>query len=140
MAKTFTLNTFNSTAGNLTVYNNTLPGDIKRVFYIHGAGNAQRGGHRHHTAWNALICLVGQCHVYVHDGKTEVDYTLAAETCLVLEPKDWHVMDQFSHDAVLLVLSNEPYSVADYIDEPYPGCRYEPVTQSTVNHRAAQWS
>ncbi|MEZ0538777.1 sugar 3,4-ketoisomerase [Fibrella arboris] len=131
MAEIFTLDTFNSLSGNLTVYNNTLPGDIKRVFYIHGAGNAQRGGHRHHNAWNALICLVGHCHVYVQDSETEGDYTLASpNTCLVLEPKDWHVMDQFSDDAVLLVLSNEPYDKADYIDEPYPACRYASVNNS----------
>ncbi|MBO0947463.1 sugar 3,4-ketoisomerase [Fibrella forsythiae] len=131
MAKIFTLDTFNSTSGNLTVYNNTLPGDIKRVFYIHSAGNAQRGGHRHHKAWNALICLVGQCHVYVQDGQKEEDYTLVSpDTCLVLEPKDWHVMDQFSDDAVLLVLSNEPYDQADYIDEPYPSSRYAHVNNS----------
>ena len=128
MARIFTLETFNSNSGNLTVYNNTLPGDIKRVFYIHGAGIRQRGGHRHHKAWNALICLVGQCHVYVQDGQCEEDYTLVSpNTCLVLEPKDWHVMDQFSEDAVLLVLSNVSYDKADYIDEPYPDCRYTSV-------------
>jgi len=128
MAEIFTLDTFNSESGNLTVYNNTLPGDIKRVFYIHGAGHAIRGGHRHHKAWNALICVVGQCRVYVQDGQTEEDFTLAnPDTCLVLEPKDWHVMDQFSDDAVLLVLSNEPYNREDYIDEPYPDCRYSNV-------------
>lgn len=125
MAQLFTLDTFHSSSGDLTVYNNTLPGDIKRVFYIRSVGDAQRGGHRHHKAWNALICLVGSCHVYVHDGTHEEDYTLAGpDACLILEPKDWHVMDQFSEDAVLLVLSNEPYDQVDYIDEPYPACRY----------------
>jgi hypothetical protein len=41
-------------------------------------------------------------------------------SCLILEPKDWHIMDSFSDDAILLVLSNEYYDQADYIDDPYP--------------------
>ncbi|MEZ0484122.1 sugar 3,4-ketoisomerase [Fibrella aquatica] len=136
MAKLFTLDTFSSEAGNLTVYNNTLPSDIRRVFYIHGAGNAERGGHRHHKSWNALICLTGHCHVYVQDGQVEEDYTLASpDDCLVLEPKDWHVMDRFSEDAILLVLSNEPYDRADYIDEPYPNCRYAHVYNPIIATR-----
>jgi hypothetical protein len=125
MAHLIDLDTFTSSAGFLTVYNNVLPGDIKRVFYIYGAEQATRGGHRHHAAWNALICITGSCSVYVHDGQHEADFVLNnPTTCLVLEPADWHVMDSFSADAVLLVLSNEPYSVADYIDEPYPTGRY----------------
>ena len=122
MAELITLSTHRSEAGSLTVYSNTLPGDIKRVFYIHGAGGARRGGHRHHKAWNVLICLVGRCRVYNHDGVEEQEFFLThTDQCLVLEPRDWHIMDQFSDDAVLLVLSNEPYDLADYIDDPYPG-------------------
>ena len=39
--------------------------------------------------------------------------------CLVLEPEDWHSMDEFSKDAILLVVSNELYDKDDYIYEPY---------------------
>lgn len=132
MAKLVNLDTFTSTSGSLTVYNNSLPGDIKRVFYIYGAENATRGGHRHHQAWNALICVAGKCCVYTHDGETEQDVWLDDPTkCLILEPADWHVMNQFSADAVLLVLSNEPYRLADYIDEPYPTGRYASLPASS---------
>ncbi len=114
------LDTFNSDSGNLTVFEKIMPGTIKRVFYIYGASEMSRGGHRHHAAWNALICLHGSCHIYSNDGKLEEDFTLNnPTTCLILEPKDWHVMDSFSEDAILLVLSNEYYDRADYIDEPY---------------------
>ncbi|MCF0056694.1 FdtA/QdtA family cupin domain-containing protein [Dyadobacter sp. CY356] len=114
------LDTFNSDSGNLTVFEKVMPGTIKRVFYIYGASEMSRGGHRHHTAWNALICLHGSCHIYNNDGILEEHYTLnSPTTCLILEPKDWHVMDSFSEDAILLVLSNEYYDRADYIDEPY---------------------
>ncbi|RYF47724.1 MAG: WxcM-like domain-containing protein, partial [Cytophagaceae bacterium] len=40
--------------------------------------------------------------------------------CLVLQPEDWHIMDLFSDDAILLVMSNELYDKDDYIYESYP--------------------
>ena len=114
------LDTFHSDSGNLTVFEKVIPGTIKRVFYIYGAEDMSRGGHRHHKCWNALICLHGSCHIYSNDGQSEADFTLNDPTsCLILEPKDWHIMDSFSKDSILLVLSNEYYDKADYIDEPY---------------------
>jgi len=120
MSKLVELNTFNSGSGNLTVFEKIIPGTIKRVFYIYGSGDMSRGGHRHHKAWNALICITGSCRVYSNDGETEEFFMLDNPvSCLILEPKDWHIMDSFSDDAILLVLSNEYYDLADYIDEPY---------------------
>ena len=120
MPKIVELNTFNTGSGNLTVFEKIIPGTIKRVFYIYGSGDMSRGGHRHHKAWNALICITGSCRVYSNDGITEEFFMLDNPTsCLILEPKDWHIMDSFSDDAILLVLSNEYYDLADYIDEPY---------------------
>jgi hypothetical protein len=120
MPKLLQLDTFHSDAGNLTVFEKLIPGTIKRVFYIYGAADLSRGGHRHHAAWNALICIHGSCHIYSNDGIVEEDFILDnPTTCLILEPKDWHIMDSFSKDSILLVLSNEYYDKADYIDEPY---------------------
>lgn len=137
MTEPVRLDTFSSTSGHLTVYNNLLPGEVKRVFYIYDAAQATRGGHRHHRAWNALICIAGRCCIYVHDGHQEQDIWLdSPDKCLVLAPNDWHVMHQFSADAVLLVLSNEPYDITDYIDEPYPTGRYAhsaAVTRAAVS-------
>lgn len=114
------LNTFHSESGNLTVFEKLIPGVIKRVFYIYGAGDIPRGGHRHHKTWNALICIHGKCRVYVHDGEEESHFWLEKpNTCLILEPRDWHTMEDFSEDAILLVLSNEYYNNIDYINEPY---------------------
>jgi tellurite resistance-related uncharacterized protein len=114
------LSTFNTDSGNLTVFEKIIPGTIKRVFYIYGAGESQRGGHRHHKSWNALIAIHGSCRVYSNDGEKEEIFILDnPASCLILEPKDWHIMDSFSQDAILLVLSNEYYDKADYIDEPY---------------------
>ena len=120
MPQLIELDTFNTDSGNLTVFEKIIPGTIKRVFYIYGAGETQRGGHRHHKSWNALICIHGNCRVYSNDGEKEEFFLLdSPASCLILEPKDWHIMDNFSEDAILLVLSNEYYDKADYIDEPY---------------------
>ena len=121
MAKLHELTTFSSDKGNLTVFEKILPGTIQRIFYIYQAGQDPRAGHRHHRAWNALICLHGSCRVYSNNGQQEKTFHLNdPRQCLVLEPEDWHTMDEFSEDAILLVVSNELYDKDDYIEEPYP--------------------
>lgn len=121
MAQLIELNTFASTSGQLTVFDTILPGAIQRVFYIYNVGDATRAGHRHKKTWNALVCLNGSCRVYNNNGDTEETFVLNDPTlCLVLEPKDWHLMDTFSSAAILLVVSNQLYDRTDYIDEPYP--------------------
>ena len=70
------LNTFASGAGNLTVFEKIIPGTIKRVFYIYGASESPRGGHRHHKTWNALVCIHGSCRVYSNDGTNEEYFSL----------------------------------------------------------------
>ncbi len=126
MASLIELDTFHSESGNLTVFEKMMPGTIKRVFYIYGAGDIPRGGHRHHKTWNALICMHGQCRVYVNDGHQESHFLLnSPSTCLILEPQDWHTMEGFSKDAILLVLANEYYTKSDYIDAPYPALKHK---------------
>ncbi|WP_207506305.1 sugar 3,4-ketoisomerase [Telluribacter humicola] len=121
MPKCIKLDTYPADSGNLTVFENIIPGPIRRVFYIYGAGHIPRGGHRHKTTWNALICLQGHCKVYVNNGQEESNYLLdTPSTCLILEPQDWHTMEAFSQEAILLVLSNQYYDKSDYIYEPYP--------------------
>lgn len=127
MAQLLRLNTFSSDKGNLTVFENTIPGDIRRVFYIYGAGESARAGHRHKRTWCALICVSGSCRVYINNGQEEQYIMLERpDDCLILEPRDWHVMDHFSDDAILLVLANELYDKEDYIYEPYPSAKTQP--------------
>ena len=130
MAKVHQLKTFSSEKGNLTIFEKIIPGTIQRVFYIYGANNSARAGHRHVKTWGALICLAGSCRIYSHDGNEETFYYLdSPDKCLVLEPQDWHVMDNFSSDAILLVMANEPYDQADYIAEPYPNSIFAAVSE-----------
>lgn len=120
MAHLIRLNGFSTVQGDLTVFEKIMPGSIKRVFYIYGTNGKKRGGHRHRRTWNALICIAGSCRIYSNDGSKEEYFLLDdPESCLILEPQDWHTMDSFSKDNILLVLSNEFYDKADYITEPY---------------------
>ncbi len=120
MAKLIQLNTFESDAGDLTVFEKILPGNIKRVFYIRGKKGHERGGHRHLKTWQALVCISGSCRVFVDNNKIQDSFYLdSPEKCLLLAPEDWHVMDEFSDASILLVLANTEYEKDDYIFESY---------------------
>ena len=109
--------TFKDPRGHLTVIDRLLPFEIKRVFYIYNA-NLDRGGHRHHKTIQALICVAGQCEVFIDNGQSEAVFTLdSPDKCLIVQPEDWHIMRAFSLDAVLLVLASESFDADDYIDE-----------------------
>jgi len=120
MAYILDLKTFTDKRGNLTVIEKTIPFDIKRIFYIYGVDSSVRGGHRHKTTIQAAICMKGSCRIYNCDGKEENYFILdQPRKCLILQTQDWHTMDQFSPDAILMVLASEYFDQEDYIFEPY---------------------
>lgn len=120
MAKLLQLDTFESDAGDLTVFEKILPGEIKRVFYIRGKEGHERGAHRHLKTWQALVCINGSCRVFVNNNNAQESFYLdSPEKCLLLAPEDWHVMDEFTDSSILLVLANTVYEKDDYIFEPY---------------------
>jgi dTDP-4-dehydrorhamnose 3,5-epimerase-like enzyme len=122
MAEILDLKTFTDKRGNLTVVEKVIPFDIKRIFYIYGVDDSIRGGHRHHVTRQAAICLRGACHIHNDNGEQKSSFVLdAPNKCLILEPKDWHTMDNFTPDAILMVLASEYFDPNDYIFEPY--CR-----------------
>ena len=121
MAALIDLTTYTDTRGNLTVVERILPFDIKRVFYIYGVDNSQRGGHRHKKTVQAAICLKGHCTIYNTDGTNETYFQLDNPSkCLILNPEDWHTMSNFSSDAILMVFASEYFEKEDYIFDAYP--------------------
>ncbi len=120
MPRIIDLKTFTDKRGNLTVIEKVIPFEIKRIFYIYGVDDSVRGGHRHHQTVQAAICIKGSCKIYCNNGKEAIDYFLdAPNKCLILETEDWHTMDLFSKDAILMVLASEYFDPKDYIYEPY---------------------
>jgi len=120
MAYIINLKTFTDLRGNLTVVENILPFQIKRIFYIYGVDGSIRGGHRHKKTVQAAICIKGRCKIFNNNSKNKEVFTLDKPyKCLILECKDWHKMYDFSKNAILMVLASENFNEDDYIFEGY---------------------
>jgi dTDP-4-dehydrorhamnose 3,5-epimerase-like enzyme len=120
MAYLIDLQTFTDNRGNLTVIEKTIPFAIRRIFYIYGVDESVRGGHRHKKTIQAAICLQGSCHINNNNGKETFEFLLdKPNQCLILQPEDWHTMNNFSRNAILMVLASEYFDENDYIFEPY---------------------
>lgn len=120
MAYLLNLKTFIDKRGNLTVIEKVVPFDIKRIFYIYGVDDSVRGGHRHVKTIQAAICIKGTCTISNNDNEEKNEFVLdSPDKCLILEPKDWHQMHNFSEDAILMVLASEYFEQSDYIYEKY---------------------
>ena len=116
--------TYNDTRGSLSVIDNLsnyLNFDIKRVYYIYNNfNNLPRGGHRHKSTCQALICINGSCNIQINDGIDFDELVLdKPNKCLILEPKDWHTMSNFTKNCILVVFASELYDYEDYIFENY---------------------
>ena len=119
MADLIDLPTFTDARGALTVLEKAVPFAIRRVYFIHKA-QGLRGGHRHKSNRQVLIAVAGSVRISVNDGTKKDIFILGnPRQGLLMEAPDWHTMDEFSDDCVLLVLASEPYDVNEYIDEPY---------------------
>lgn len=120
MAKIIDLKTFTDSRGNLTVIEKVVPFEIKRLFYIYGVDDSERGHHRHHKTVQAAICLQGCCTISNDTGNEKQEFVLDSPSkCLILYPEDYHWMHHFSKDAILMVLASEYFDSADYIFESY---------------------
>lgn len=120
MAYLIDLTTFTDKRGNLTVIEDQIPFDIKRIFYIYGVDDSIRGGHRHYNTVQAAICIKGICTVRNYNGTKKNIYLLdAPHKCLIIKPEDWHEMYAFSPDAILMVLASTKFDKTDYIFMSY---------------------
>src|SRR5690349_8978608 len=119
MSEVLILKTFSDKRGNLSVLEDyEIPFRIKRLFYIYGVDDSKRAGHRHKITWQALICLSGSCRIEVNNGQKKTSYILDhPKKCLLLEPVDWHILNEFKPGTILLVCASEYYSEDDYIFE-----------------------
>jgi hypothetical protein len=117
MAQLIELEQIVEAKGSLVAINKVLPFEIRRVYYIFGTPeDVSRGGHKHIKNIQGLICVQGSCAVEVDNEKIQGTYVLdRPNKCLILYPEDWHVMNRFTRDAILLVLASEYYDPTDYI-------------------------
>ena len=102
--------------GNLTVIEKEIPFDIKRIFYIYNVDDSKRGFHKHKKTRQVAICIKGSCDIVIKKNNKEFLTRLdSPERAILIEPDDYHWMENFSEDSILLVLASEKYNENDYI-------------------------
>lgn len=104
--------------GNIAVIeNDTVPFEIKRVYYLFDIpSNAIRGGHAHRKLQQVLIAISGSFDVVLDNGKTKNTVTLnKPDKGLLIENNTWRELENFSSGAVCLVLASNVYDEDDYI-------------------------
>lgn len=107
--------------GNLSVLENggVLPFKLERTYWIYDVpGGKQRFGHAFRRQEEIIISLSGSFDVVLNDGKEERRYHLSHSYYGLFVPNMmWRVLDNFSTNAVTLVLSSTSYDPADYIED-----------------------
>lgn len=95
----------------------SIPFEIKRVFYIYGSdASVVRGQHANMESEFVLINVAGQSKVRITDGREEFVVELDRPMMGVYIPKlIWKDMYNFSSDSVLLVLASSHYDGQEYI-------------------------
>ena len=91
----------------------SIPFDIKRVFYMHHL-KSDRGGHSHYDTGQVVIPINGSFKVSIHDGKMQKSFTL--DTCkvgLYIPRRLFTTLHDFSVNDVCLVLANTHYNFAN---------------------------
>ena len=114
-----TLNDYHDEDGFLAVLEEkkTVPFVIRRVFYEYGLRNNNvRGKHANKNSQFCIIAVSGSCRVTVNDGIKDTIYYLDSPTkMLYLNKMVWKVMDDFSEDCILIILSDRLYDKSEYI-------------------------
>ena len=104
--------------GNLSVIEgNTIPFEIKRVYYLYDIPTASvRGGHAHKNLHQLLVALSGSFDVVLKDGISQKVITLNKPNFGLLIPTGiWRELQNFSSGSVCLVLASATFDEEDYI-------------------------
>lgn len=122
MAKLLDLSTYADERGRLTVIEKVFPFAIKRVFYIYAVDTSVRGMHRHKKTRQAAVAIQGSCVIYsvnAKDSPAERYQLDEPSKCLIIQPNDFHWMQDFTPDCILMVFASEYFDPSDYIYESY---------------------
>ena len=97
--------------------NDSVPFDIKRVYYIYEVNQEKRRGfHSHKELEQVLICVHGSIKILVKTPEEEKVVVLDnPNKGLYIGPDIWREMYDFENDGVLLVLASNHYDEKDYI-------------------------
>jgi hypothetical protein len=104
--------------GNLTFIETErhIPFAIQRVFYLYDVpGGSVRAGHALRSCHQFIIAVSGSFDVVLDDGAERRRYPLnRSHYGLYVTPLTWREIDNFSSNAVCLVLASAVYNESDY--------------------------
>ena len=105
--------------GNLSFVEqeNHIPFMIRRTYWLYDVpGGECRGGHAYRENQEFIVALSGSFDVVLDDGKEKRVFTLNRSYYGLYVPKGlWREMENFSTNALALVLSSTDYDANDYI-------------------------
>ena len=105
--------------GNLSFLENNkhIPFKIKRVYWIYDVpGGETRGGHAFKNQNEVIIALSGSFDIIINNGKKEEKVQLNRSYYGLYIPNGiWRHMENFSTNALALVVSSTFYDEKDYI-------------------------
>ena len=94
-----------------------IPFDIKRVFWIFNVPEGEkRAQHAHVSQEQLIVALAGEFKITVDNGKEKQIILMNSPVAgLHVSPRIWISLEDFSRDAVCLVISSGSYDPKDYI-------------------------
>lgn len=105
--------------GNLSFFEEQrhIPFSIKRSYWIYDVpGGESRGGHAYRELEEFIVALSGSFEIFLDDGIEQKIVPLnRAYYGLYIPKMIWRRMQNFSTNAVALVVASRPYSAGDYI-------------------------
>lgn len=118
-ARTIDLPVVPDRRGNLTFVEgeNHIPFPIRRVYWIYDVpGGERRGGHGYRKLEEFIVAVSGSFDVVVDDGNARRRFHLNRSYFGVYLPSLlWRSLENFSTNAVCLILASRVYSEDDYL-------------------------
>lgn len=117
--KEIQITNFLDNRGNLDVaeFQNIGKFQTKRIYYISSVPeNDSRGGHAHKNLDQVFFAVAGKFNMTVTDGSNTDSVELKAHKLGYFLPAGhWRDLNNFTNDAVCIVLASEHYDENDYI-------------------------
>ncbi|MEK9781000.1 MAG: FdtA/QdtA family cupin domain-containing protein [Gammaproteobacteria bacterium] len=111
----------NDDRGNLSFIQNPehIPFEIARIYYLYNVpSNKNRGSHAHKKLSQLIIAISGSFDVTINDGINKKKIRLNdASKGLYICPMIWRDLNNFTEDAVCMVLASHKYDQDDYIHD-----------------------
>ena len=99
--------------------NRHLPFVPQRVFWIYNVGKDKtRGGHAHNSCAEIIFPVKGSFEIFVDDNKSSKTFIMDnPNKGIYIAPSVWCNLNNFSSDAVCVVLASHEYNPDGYIND-----------------------